>query len=375
MSPVIVVVSTLTLFLSFTVSFDIVEAAAPSFYAAWAADSGMARGQGNGLVNGVPGVSYEHGEFQWALRLLYESTGNRSYFDYIKLGADTILSDDGRSIAAYNVSEYQLDHLRVGPTFIYLYDKTGDDKYKTGADVLRAQLDTHPRTVEGQFWHKERYPNQGWLDGVYMGDVFYAVYTNRFESKNQTAWDDGNLQLSLMFNHTIQIQSSANYTGLLYHGYDASFSTVWASPDRGHSPEVWDHAIGWYFMTLVDLLEFVPPTRSLHKTALDHHREGNYYESSGAAMFVYSLLKAVRLGFLDDADGRIVAAAKTAYEYMLDHWVTDNGDGTMSWQGTVHVGSLDQDGSFQYYISQSVDTDDLKGLAAFVLASIEYEKL
>ncbi|KAL5532377.1 hypothetical protein ACEPAF_5947 [Sanghuangporus sanghuang] len=398
MFPVIISASTLTLFLSFAIPFDIAKAAAPPSYAIWAADSGIARGQGNGLVNGIPGVSYEHGEFQWALRLLYESTGNKSYFDYIKLGADTILSDDGRTLAAYNVSEYQLDHLRVGPTFLYLYDKTGDEKYKASADVLRAQLDTHPRTVEGQFWHKQRYPNQGWLDGVYMGDVFYAFYTSRFESKNQTAWADVNLQLSLMFNHTIQLPSDANYTGLLYHGYDASFSTVWASPDRGHSPEVWDRAVGWYFMALVDLLEFVPPTQELHKTALkqlhalapklieqadpawwlvitEPGREGNYYESSGAAMFVYSLLKAVRLGFLDDAGGRIVAAAKAAYEYMLDHWVTDNGDGTMSWQGTVHVGSLDQDGSFQYYISQSVDTDDLKGLAAFVLASIEHEKL
>ena len=80
---------------------DIASATAPSSFAVWAADSGIARGQGNGLVSGIPTVSYEHGEFQWALRLLYETTGNRSYFDYIKAGADTILSDDGTSIGGY----------------------------------------------------------------------------------------------------------------------------------------------------------------------------------------------------------------------------------------------------------------------------------
>ncbi|KAL5483561.1 hypothetical protein ACEPAI_8793 [Sanghuangporus weigelae] len=377
---------------------DVAKASMPASYAVWAADSGIARGQGDGLVNGTPTVSYEHGEFQWALRLLYEVTGNGSYFDYIKAGADTILSDDGTTIGGYNVSEYQLDHLRVGPTFMYLYDQTGDAKYKNGADLLRAQLHTHPRTPAGQFWHMQQFFSQGWLDGVYMGDVYYAKYTNRFEPENQTAWNDVNLQLSLMYENTVQTPSDANYTGLLYHGYDASFTAIWASPDRGHSPEVWDRAVGWYFMALVDLLEFVPPTQELYKTALkqlhtltpklisqadpvwwlvitEPGREGSYFESSGTAMLVYSLLKAVRLGFLDDSNGNIVITAKAAYDYMIDNWVVNNGDGTMNWEATVIVGALDTDGSFDYYISQLINLNDLKGLAAFVLASIEYEKL
>ena len=166
-----------------------------------------------------------------------------------------------------------------------------------------------------------------------------------------------------MYENTIQAPSDTNYTGLLYHGYDTSFSTIWASPDRGHAPEIWDRAVGWYFMALVDLLELVSPSQAVYKTALKQlqsltprliaqaepvwwlvmtqpGREGNYYESSGAAMFVYSLLKAVRLGFLDDISGTIVAAAKTAYEYVVDNWVKDNGDGTMNWEGTVVVSAL-----------------------------------
>ena len=163
-----------------------------------------------------------------------------------------------------------------------------------------------------------------------------------------------------MYENTIQLPSDANYTGLLYHGYDASDTAVWASSDRGHSPEVWDRADGWFLMSLVDFLEFVPASQPLHTSALSQlcnliphvlsqadpawwlvitepSREGNYFESSGAAMFVYSLLKAVRLGFVEDLDGRIIQVALDAYRYMIEHWVTANDDGTMSWEGTVHV--------------------------------------
>ena len=75
-------------------------------------------------------------------------------------------------------------------------------------------------------------------------------------------------------------------------------------------------------------------------------REGNYFESSGSAMFVYALLKGVREGYIQDTDGMVVAAATKAYEYMVDNWVVNNGDGTMGWLNTVVVGSLDTDGSF-----------------------------
>jgi rhamnogalacturonyl hydrolase YesR len=229
-------------------------------------------------------------------------------------------------------------------------------------------------------------------------------------------------QFSLMYNNTIQLPGAVNYTGLLYHGYDYSHTASWASADRGHSPEVWDRAMGWYMMALVDTLEILPSTPAAaaqaRKTLLaqlgtlaprvvsaadkttgvwwlvvtEPGRVGNYFESSGAAMFVYALLKAVRLGYISDNDRSVVAAAQKAYQYLLTHFVSEKSDGTMDWTGTVHVGSLDTTGDFQvsknsikgycnlipvhqYYISQSVNVNDLKGVAAFVLASLEYEKL
>ncbi|KAI0708917.1 glycoside hydrolase family 105 protein [Cerioporus squamosus] len=388
--------------------------AQPASYALWAADSAIARGQGNGLgSDGAPLVSYEHGELQWALRLLYEKTGNKTYFDYIQQGVDRVVTSNGTVIGGYGfTTDYQLDPIRTGPSFLYLYKVTGQQKYKTAADKYRQQLETHPRTTQGQFWHKLRYPNQGdvnlvlgmksdtttgWLDGIYMGDVFYAQYTHDFQAWNKSAWDDIQAQFTLMYQNTLQNATSPPH--LLYHGYDHSHTAGWASPDRGHSPEVWDRALGWYMMALVDTLDIFPPSHPGHNALLSilrtlaprvsdaadpasgvwwlvitqPGRTGNYFESSGTAMFVYALLKGVRRGYLRD-DG-FVSAMKKAYGYMTKNWVVANADGTMSWLNTVQVGSLDGNGTFEYYISVPTDVNDLKGLAAFTLSSIEYESL
>ncbi|KAJ7489342.1 glycoside hydrolase family 105 protein [Mycena latifolia] len=377
--------------------------ARPKSYAVWAADSGIARGQGNGLdANGNAIVSYEHGEFQWSLRLLYELTGNKTYFNYIQAGADNIVFPNGTVHGSYNLTAYSLDPIRTGPTFVYLYEQTLQAKYKTAANIFRTQLNGHPRTAQGQFWHKLMYFNQGWLDGIYMGEVFYTAYTNAFDANNATAWADITSQFKLMFDNTIQNSTAPNNTGLMYHGYDFSHTAVWASPDRGHSPEVWDRALGWYAMAVVDVIEMAPANSGQLKPTLlsilnvlapkirdaadpttgvwwlvltQPGRALNYFESSGAMMYVYSLLKAVRLGYVADPDGSIIAAMKKAYNYAVANWVVPNSDGTMSWKNTVSVGSLSTDGSFQYYVSQTVDLNDLKGLAAFVLASLEFEKL
>lgn len=207
---------------------------------------------------------------------------------------------------------------------------------------------------------------EGWLDGIYMGEVFYADYTSMFQPNNVTAWADITSQFHLMFQNTIQNNTAPNNTGLMYHGYDYSHVAIWASPDRGHSPEVWDRALGWYSMALVDVLGIIPVSNPGHATLLEilrtlfpkirdaadptsgvwwlvitqPGRAGNYFESSGGAMFVYALLKAVRLGYIADPDGSLVAAAKKAYEYMVATWVIPNNDGTMDWTSTVVVSGV-----------------------------------
>ncbi|KAJ7182726.1 Six-hairpin glycosidase [Mycena crocata] len=386
----------------FALFFSLAQAR-PKSYAVWAADSAIARGQGNGLSNGAALVSYEHGEFQWGLRLLYELTGNTTYFNYIQTGVDNIVFPNGTVHGNYDFNAFSLDPVRTGPTFVYLYEQTAQAKYKTAATTFQSQLNGHPRTAQGQFWHKLMYFNQGWLDGIYMGDVFYAAYTKAFDANNATAWADITAQFKLMFENTIQNSTAPNSKGLMYHGYDFSHTAVWASPDRGHSPEVWDRALGWYMMALVDVIEMAPANSGqLQPTLLNilnvlapkirdaadpttgvwwlvitqPGRTLNYFESSGAVMYIYSLLKAVRLGYVADPDGSIVAAMKKAYNYAIANWVVPNSNGsTMDFKNTVSVGSLSTNGTFEYYVSQTVDLNDLKGVAAFVLASLEFEKL
>ncbi|TFK97682.1 glycoside hydrolase family 105 protein [Pterulicium gracile] len=380
-----------------------VALARPKSYGVWAADSIISRGQGHGLDNNnAPRVSYEHGEFQWALRLLYEKTGNKTYFDYIRTGVDNIVQEDG-SVLAYTIPYASLDPLRAGPSFMYLYEKTGAAKYKKAADLFRSQLNVQPRTPEGQFWHRSTYPNQGWLDGIYMADVFYARYTLAYQPTNATAWADVAKQFHLQWAHTLQYPNAtdAGITQLLYHGYDSERTAVWALPDRGRAPHIWLRAVGWYAMALVDTLELFPRSHPDYAKLLAYAkfmfpkirdaadkgsgvwwhimtepgRAGNYFESSGAAMFVYASLKAVRLGYVSDADGSIVKGMKKAYGYATSNWVTPLANGTMDWEMTVNVGSLGSNGTYEYYIAQPIALNDLKGAAAFVLASLEYERL
>ncbi|KAK7040745.1 hypothetical protein VNI00_009651 [Paramarasmius palmivorus] len=388
--------------LAFLCLLEQVVLARPDSYAIWAADSVIARGQSTGLdSSGNPKVIYDDGEFQLGLRRLYDRTGNEKYYSHLLKAANTIVSDSGALPSSYKMSDYQLDPIRTGSTFLYLHEKTKQTKWKKAADTFRLQLDRQPRTGQGQFWHKQVYPQQGWLDGIYMGDVFYAQYTKLFQSTNATAWSDIEKQYKLIYDNTLQASTDQNYIGLLYHGYDYSHKASWASPDRGHSPEVWDRALGWYMMALVDILEFLPTSNSAYSTVVkilqglvpplvkaadpqsgvwwlvmtQPNRDKNYFESSGTAMFVYSLLKGIRLGYIKDNDGSVAAAAKKAYQYMTSNWVVEKSDGTMDWMNTVEVGSLSGAGNYDYYVSVNKKTNDLKGVAAFLLASLEYEEL
>lgn len=224
-----------------------------------------------------------------------------------------------------------------------------------------------------------------------------------------------------MHNHTLQLPSALNttdnetYVGLLYHAYDNSFVQDWASPDRGHSPEVWDRAVGWYMMALVDVLDIIDTTPAISaNSTLDlepHHatlqgylstltdnlisaattyavnssdawwlvmsqpyRAGNYFESSGSTMFVYAILRGIRLGYIDDSDGSKVEAMKKSYEYMVDNWVIPQGNGTMDWNNTVIVGSMqpgnDYEVSFRFvaWMMDRIETDELRTVCSTMSA-------
>lgn len=259
--------------------------------------------------------------------------------------------------------------------------ETGESKYKSAADLLRSQLDTNPRNTHGGFWHRSTYPNQMWLDGLYMASPFYAHHTAVYDPSNATAFDDIVKQFTLT--HTNCVNSNTSQTGLLKHGYDESHVAVWADAATGASPECWDRALGWYVMAIVDVLDYLP---SIHPGVLtlksilsetitgitsaiepdsglwwlvmsQPGRSGNYIESSGSAMFIYAMLKGIRMGYLDSAT--YLSTATSAYGKLVDKFVSVNAtDGGLDWEGTVSVGSLSGKGDFDVSSAPLTDSRD-----------------
>ena len=114
-----------------------------------------------------------------ALLAMSEITGDKRYFDFAESFIDWFVLDDG-SIKTYDRSKYNLDDINEGRVLFALYEKTGKEKYKKAAGTLYQQIKEQPRTFEGNFWHKAIYPNQVWLDGLYMAQPFYALYEKNF---------------------------------------------------------------------------------------------------------------------------------------------------------------------------------------------------
>ena len=342
---------------------------------------------------GVPGRwTYEFGVVLKGVEGVWLSTGEGKYFSFIQKGMDNFVNADG-TIRTYNAADYNLDNINCGKNLLLLYKVTGQEKYRKAAALLREQLKTHPRTSDGGFWHKKIYPSQMWLDGLYMAEPFYAEYAATFHEDSD--FDDIAKQFVLMERHARDPK-----TGLLYHGWDESKQQRWANPTTGTSPNFWDRAMGWYGMALVDVLDYFPqqhPQRAeliaiLNRLAksvakyqdaksglwyqvLDKGTEkGNYLEASGSSMFVYALAKGVRNGYLATS---YLPVARRGYQGLLDHFVKTDSAGQTNLDGTVSVAGLGgnpyRDGSYQYYLSEKVVTNDPKGVGAFLLASNEME--
>ncbi len=335
--------------------------------------------------------SYDQGVILKGIEGAWKLSGNGSYFNYIQHSMDFYVKDDG-TIYDYKPDEYNIDHINNGKLLLLLYRVTGKEKYKKAVDLLRSQLSTHPRTSEGGFWHKKIYPNQMWLDGLYMGEPFYAEYAATFH--DAAAFADITRQFVLMEQH-----ARDEKTGLLFHAWDASKEQQWSNKVSGKSPHVWARAMGWYGMAMVDALDHFPakhPGRdsiinilkryaiavaanqdkasSVWYDILDKPKSPkNYIEASASSMFVYTLLKGVRKGYLSAS---YLASAKKGYAGLLSNFIkVENGQTNL--HGTVSVSGLGgkpyRDGSFEYYMSEPVVVNDAKGMGAFIQASVEME--
>ncbi len=338
-----------------------------------------------------PRWNYEQGVILKAIEQMWYATGDPKYFRHIQKGMDYWIDEKGGH-KDYHREEFNIDHITPGTAMMTLYRVTNNDKYLMIVKLLRSQLDTHPRTNEGGFWHKKIYPWQMWLDGLYMGEPFYAEYTML---SGEDRWDDIANQFVWMEKH-----SRDERTGLLYHGWDESKQQKWADKTTGRSPHVWGRAMGWYAMALVDVLEFFPkghPRRGELIAILDReaaaiekvqdkmtgvwfdivdlpNRKPNYLESSCSAMFVYALARGVREGYLPE---KYMKAAKRGWVGMKKQFIKTNDKGETDWEGTVSVSGLGgnpyRDGSFEYYMTEKLRTNDAKGLGPAIRAALEME--
>ncbi len=325
---------------------------------------------------------------------LWYQTGDAKYFAYMQKCMDFFVNEKGE-IRTYKQQDYNIDNVLCGRILLTLFNVTGKEKYFKAATTLREQLKTQPRTNEGGFWHKKIYPYQMWLDGLYMGEPFYAEYAATFNEP--AAFDDIGRQFIWMERHARDPK-----TGLLYHGWDESRQQKWSDPKTGNSPHIWARAMGWYGMAMVDVLEHFPennhyrdsiigilkryamavkkvqqPASGLWYDIIDRPgAKGNYFEASAAAMFVYTMAKAVRLGVLP---AEYLAVARKGYKGILQRFLETDANGQTNFKGTVSVSGLGgnpyRDGSYEYYISEKVIVNDPKGVGAFIQAANEMELL
>ena len=343
--------------------------------------------QRNGLLNKK--WSYDYGVVWRGMEMVYALTGDETYFDYIRDALDSMVEADG-NIAGYNKEAYNLDYLCNGRQIIYLYQQTGEEKYKKAAALLRSQLDAQPRTSDGGFWHKQIYPYQMWLDGQHMAIPFYLQYEAAF-GQNEVAQRDAAKQLILAYRHTLNPE-----TGLPHHGWDEKRVQIWADPKTGRAAHAWGRAVGWYMVALVDSLELLPADLPEYQEVLDIFRTlaqkllsiredgvwlqvldcpgktGNYPESSASCLICYALLKGARLGYLPK---EAAAEAQKSFAAIQRHFIGQMKSGeyfvAKCCQGAGLGGNTNRDGSFDYYISENVISHDLKAEGAFIQAACE----
>ena len=332
---------------------------------------------------------YAQGVGCCAMMKLWQATGDKKYYDYVKQWADSLINAEGE-IYLYDKSEYNLDFINSGKVLFYLHHTTADNRYRKAMDRLIAQLKRQPRTLEGGFWHKLVYPHQMWLDGLYMASPFMAQYGAEFDSPEWIA--EAVRQFRLCHRHTFDAR-----TGLYHHAWDESRSQRWADPDTGRSPNFWGRSIGWWFMAMVDALDYIPEgtdgrddiigyIQGLAKTLTRYQdedglwsqvvdcpeREGNFAEASVSTQCMYAYAKAVNRGYIDP-DYR--AVAERAFEGLRAKLLIENADGTLTLTRCCQVGGLGgnpyRDGSFEYYVGEKIRDNDAKATGPFIMGCLE----
>ncbi len=328
-----------------------------------------------------PHWNYEDGcIFKGCLALANEA---RFLADFVAREVSSRVGADG-AIEGFDPREYNIDNVHAGRTLFRLLEATGEERYRHALDVQFAQLESHPRTASGNYWHKQIYPWQVWLDGLYMAQPFQVAYAQ--VARRPELLEDTRRQ----FEHVRRAMRD-DATGLYYHGWDERCLEKWSDPRTGCSPCFWARAMGWFAMALVDCIEAAPehPVRDLCAQILREVTEAlvrvrsprglwyqvldqadrarNYEEASASLMFAYALMKGARLGVLSAESG---VTGRNSYEACVQGFLTSERlDGIC---GVAGLGNVPyRDGSYEYYVSEPIVPNDPKGVGALLLATAE----
>jgi unsaturated rhamnogalacturonyl hydrolase len=264
------------------------------------------------------GWEYNTGIVLFGMSKMYDATKDLRYLDYIKRWVDGYVDEQG--VLGWDQSRtHNLDYIQPGTLILFLYERTGDPRYRAAARTVREAFDHIPKNADGGFWHKSQYPNEMWVDGIYMGQPFLVNYGRLFDDA-AFGNDMAVVQSMLAAGHCLDPK-----TGLLYHAWDQDRNAAWADPKTGRSPVIWGRGMGWFVMAMVDILEQLPASHPgyprLHDVlkknvaglaqtqdrrtgrwfqVVDQPRlAGNWIENSASGMFIYAIRKAVRLGLVD----------------------------------------------------------------------------
>ncbi|MBA4493349.1 glycoside hydrolase family 105 protein [Paenactinomyces guangxiensis] len=326
---------------------------------------------------------YHQGVFLYGMLKVWERTGREKYIRYIKDYVDLLVDQEGNFLFARD----ELDSIQAGILLFPLYKQTNDRRYRIAADKLRNLFRTLNKTKEGGFWHKDKYPYQMWLDGLFMAGPFALLYNRQFREPELI--DMVLYQEKLMRKHMKDEQ-----TGLLYHAWDESKDMPWADPDTGCSPEFWGRSVGWYGTALVDILDLLPeghPGRLELIQSLQEYVRGltqfqdkqtglwyqvvdkgervdNWLESSCSSLFIYTIAKSVEKQYINH---RYLEVARKAYQGLLDHMIAWKEEQFI--MKGICIGT--SAGDYGYYVSRPTSENDLHGVGAFILASMALQEL
>ena len=333
---------------------------------------------------------YTAGLVLLAIDRVGEHTKLPRFAQYVKRNMDQFVDSAG-TIIGYKADEFNLDQINQGRLLFPLLTRTGLPRYRTAIETLRAQLRAQPRTADGGFWHKKVYPQQMWLDGLYMAEPFYVHYAKSYN--DSAAYTDALHQFLLLASRARDPQ-----TGLMYHAWDASHSQPWADSATGTSHQFWGRAVGWYLVAAMDVLDDLPANHPARAALLDvvgdlaeavarvqepvsgvwyqildqPGRTGNYREASASSMFVYAFAKGAKHGWLPH---KFLTLANRGFDGIVREFVKTDSAGRPSLTGICSVaglgGNARRDGSFAYYISEPVVADDYKGVGPFIMAALE----